>query len=231
MSMSNSGQLGFGGPGMMMMSGVSVNSSGLGGSGGGGSGGGSRVSTGAAPEDALSNRLELSMPIEMRIEELRHRLHVESAVCEGARNAITIMSSTPSSSQRTSDSASSKKALQQAQTKLQESLQRISLLNLSWQRIFKQLPSPPPPPPNQNYHNPHYPGPQSTFGPNATHPTVSLPKAAPVTGQLEVRLLGCQDLLDQVPDRQKRETTSFSIFDSFDKTPKALKSGKTYTVS
>lgn len=176
---------------------------------------GSRTSTGGAgpADDSLSNRLELSMPIEMRIEELRHRLHVESAVCEGARNAITIMSSTPSSSQRTSDSASTKKALQQAQTKLQESLQRISLLNLSWQRIFKQLP----PPANQQAASP------ANF---------SLPKAAPVTGQLEVRLLGCQDLLELVPDRQKRETTTFSILDSLslDKTPKALKSGKTYTV-
>lgn len=181
------------------------------------------VSSQSSADDSLSNRLELSMPIEMRIEELRHRLHVESAVCEGARNAITIMSSTPSSSQRTSDSASTKKALQQAQTKLQESLQRISLLNLSWQRIFKQLPSPPPPSFLLQQQQQ-----QSQSG-----MTLSLPKAAPVTGQLEVRLLGCQDLLEQVPDRHKRESTTFSIFDSLtlDKTPKALKSSsKTYTV-
>ena len=31
------------------------------------------------------------MPIDIRIEELRHRLHIESAVCEGAKNAINIL--------------------------------------------------------------------------------------------------------------------------------------------
>lgn len=43
------------------------------------------------------------MPVEIRIEELRHRLHIESAVCEGAKNAVNIIQS----------SKSDKKALQQ----------------------------------------------------------------------------------------------------------------------
>jgi hypothetical protein len=61
-----------------------------------------------------------------------------------------------------------------------------------------------------------------------------MPKSAPITGQLEVRLLGCQDLLENVPDRQKRD--SFTISGGLDKTPKSLKvssvmsSSKTYTV-
>jgi hypothetical protein len=60
-----------------------------------------------------------------------------------------------------------------------------------------------------------------------------IPKPGPITGQLEVRLLGCQDLLTNVPDRKKRD--SFSI-NAFDKTPKSLKissvinSSKSYTV-
>jgi hypothetical protein len=41
----------------------------------------------------LANKLELFVPVEMRIEELRHRLHVESAVCEGAKNAVNIIQS------------------------------------------------------------------------------------------------------------------------------------------
>jgi protein kinase N len=62
-----------------------------------------------------------------------------------------------------------------------------------------------------------------------------MPRAAPVTGQLEVRLMGCQDLLENVPDRQKREV--FTIPGNQEKTPKSLKvssgimgGSKSYTV-
>ena len=61
-----------------------------------------------------------------------------------------------------------------------------------------------------------------------------IPRPAPITGQLEVRLLGCQDLLDNVPDRQKRDT--FTVPGGIEKTPKSLKvsgvigGSKTYTV-
>ena len=156
------------------------------------------------PEEQLSNKLEVQMPVEIRIEELRHRLHIESAVCEGAKNAVNVIQS-----QKNYD----KKALQQAQNKLNESLQRISLLNLSWQRL----------PVRANYERPaHGLGEMTTI------------KPAPITGQLEVRLMGCQDLLENVPDRQKRDT--LTIPGSLDKTPRSLKvsgvmgGSKTYTV-
>lgn len=64
--------------------------------------------------------------------------------------------------------------------------------------------------------------------------TFELSKPALITGQLEVRLMGCQDLLENVPDRQKRDT--LTIPGGVDnKTPKSLKvagigSSKTYTV-
>ena len=103
-----------------------------------------------------------------------------------------------------------------AQNKINESLQRISLLNLSWQRILKSLPS------KANYE-------KSTLYGNG-----EIPRPAPITGQLEVRLLGCQDLLENVPDRQKRDT--FTVPGGIEKTPKSLKvsgvigGSKTYTV-
>jgi protein kinase N len=124
--------------------------------------------------DNLSNKLEVLMPVELRIEELRHRLHIESAVCEGAKNAVNVIQS----------QKNEKKALQQAQMKLNESLDRISLLNLSWQRILKSLPS------RSNYEK----------GTNI-FANGEMPRAAPITGQLEVRLMGCQDLLENVPER------------------------------
>lgn len=208
------------------------------------------------------------MPVEVRIEDLRHRLHVESAVCEGAKNAVNIIQS----------QKIDKKALQQAQNKLNESLQRISLLNLSWQRIFKNQPSSSKSSSlndhhHHNFHHTHHYHSQyranaggstqtptsyssySSYQPTNVTPLSSLssanssaydalmpPRAAPITGQLEVRLLGCQDLLENVPDRQKRDTTTFSIPSiSLEKTPKSLNkvsgvmaamsgSTKTYTV-
>ena len=166
----------------------------------------------------LSNKLELSMPVELRLEELRHRLHIESAVCEGAKNAVNIIQS----------QKNDKKALQQAQSKLNESLQRISLLNLSWQHILKGMAS----------RNGNANGNSFDRTPLQQQPPMfangEMPRAAPITGQLEVRLMGCQDLLECVPDRQKRDT--FTIPGSLDKTPKALKASgvmgasKTYTL-
>lgn len=98
-----------------------------------------------------------------------------------------------------------------AQNKLNESLQRISLLNLSWERVLKSLP-------NRNNYD------------NKTNNLIDLPRAAPITGQLEVRLMGCQDLLDIVPGRHKRDTVTIPTA-----TPKSMKvsstsSSKTYTV-
>lgn len=157
-------------------------------------------------EEAISNKLELLLPLEVRIEELRHRLHIESAVCEGAKNAVNIIQL----------QKNDKKALQQAQNKLNESLERISLLNMSWQRLLKSLPSRP------------------TFEKPNMFLNGDMPRPAPVTGQLEVRLMGCQDLLENVPDRQKKDT--FTIPGSIEKTPKTLKvsgvmgGSKTYTV-
>lgn len=158
----------------------------------------------ARGDENISNKLEVLLPIEIRIEELRHRLHIESAVCEGAKNAMNILHS-----QKNYD----RKALQQAQNKLNESLQRISLLNLSWERVLKSLPN------RSNYDN------------NKNNNLIDLPRAAPITGQLEVRLMGCQDLLDLVPGRHKRDTITIPAAT----TPKSIKvsstsSSKTYTV-
>ncbi|RNA15217.1 Serine threonine- kinase, partial [Brachionus plicatilis] len=147
-----------------------------------------------------ANKLELSMPVDIQLEELRHRLKVETAVYEGAKNAINIMQQ-----MQTKD----KKALHQAQTKLNESSERISLLSLSWQRLLKTHPN------------------RVNFDSNQ----LEILRAAPVTGQLEVRLMGCQDLLENVPDKKEHNHMSHGL----DKTPKVKVSGvmggsKTYNV-
>lgn len=59
------------------------------------------------------------MPVEIRIEELRHRLHIESAVCEGAKNAVNILQM-----QKTD-----KKALQQVIYNLKKDDKKNYLIN------------------------------------------------------------------------------------------------------
>ena len=179
----------------------------------------------------LANKLEVLMPVEIRLEELRHRLNIESAVCEGAKNAVNIIQM----------QKNDKKPLQQvffsiqnlmnskfylfvlkykAQSKLNESLEKISLLNLSWQRLLKTISS------RVNYE-------KANIFLNSGE---MMPKPAPITGQLEVRLLGCQDLLENVPDRHQNKRDSFNISNALDKTPKSLKvsgvmsTSKSYTV-
>ena len=88
------------------------------------------------------------------------------------------------------------------------------MLNLSWQTILK----------NQDSREFNFT--VSNFG--------DLPKPGPITGKLEVRLLGCQDLLENVPDRKKRD--SFTIAGGPERTPKSFKSysvngtSKSYTI-
>ena len=119
---------------------------------------------------------------------------------------------------------------EQAQNKLNESLQRISLLNLSRQRILKNSSNKSALERPYSFHSHNSAATTST---NNSSSLIELPRAAPITGQLEVRLMGCQDLLDVVPDRQKRDT--IFLPEPVTKTPKSGKistggSHKAYTL-
>ena len=107
-----------------------------------------------------------------RIDELRYRLHVECAVLEGARNVVKLP-------------ISSKKVLQEAQSNLVESSQKIDILRkaLEEQKTENDL--------SINQHR-------------------QIAKQAAITGKLEVRLVGCQGLLEDVPNRipNTKEATS-----------------------
>ncbi|KMQ91902.1 serine threonine-protein kinase n isoform x5 [Lasius niger] len=58
----------------------------------------------------------------------------------------------------------------------------------------------------------------------------SVSRCAAVTGQLEVRLMGCQDLAEEVPGRTKREHPASPDLRSFVKGVKGLSSSKSYSV-
>ncbi|KAL5012902.1 hypothetical protein ScPMuIL_011453 [Solemya velum] len=153
----------------------------------------------ASLEQDGSQRTEVS-PLELRIEELRHHMKIESAVMEGAKNAIKLLQNTKSQD---------KKALQEAsaQTSFAESNQKLELMRISLERricelgptnavkvelLKKELEiSSPIAYPNRD---------KSLLRHQNSSP---LAKMAALTGKLEVRLVGCQELLEDIPGRRK----------------------------
>ncbi|XP_046577454.1 serine/threonine-protein kinase N2-like isoform X1 [Haliotis rubra] len=147
-------------------------------------------------QDQSDGQCQTLSPLEMRIEELRHHLRIESAVTEGAKNVIRILQNSKSED---------KKALKEAQANLNESSQKIDLMRISLEkRLTEMEPSPKvqmlQEEINQLLH-PTYHGVRSSVN-NKQHNS-SLAKAAAVTGKLEVRLVGVQQLLEDIPTRRK----------------------------
>lgn len=171
--------------------------------------------------------------MEARIDELRYRLHVECAVLEGARNVVKLP-------------ISSKKVLQEAQSNLVESSQKIDILRKALEDCRQQIAS------NEseksaliktelansfalnlNIHSssvnlvgrigavresnqgdksniPQRPQQLLPLNGNSTIKPTQTSKQAAITGKLEVRLIGCQGLLEDVPGRtpNTKEATS-----------------------
>ncbi|XP_053138171.1 serine/threonine-protein kinase N3 isoform X2 [Hemicordylus capensis] len=142
-------------------------------------------------DPAVKNGGAVSL-LELRIEELRHRLRIEAAVAEGAKNVVKILGG-----RRVQD----RKVLAEAQARLQESSQKIDLLRLSLEHLLGRL-SPDHPKrailKQELVHSSFLGSPQG-----GAQPITSLIKPTGLTGTLEVRLMGCQDLLEKVPGRSR----------------------------
>ncbi|XP_062710335.1 serine/threonine-protein kinase N isoform X2 [Aedes albopictus] len=189
------------------------------------------------PEENGENRpRELESSLEDRIDELRHRLRIEAAVVDGAKNVIRTLQST-----KTID----KKALQEAQTRLSESSRKLDLLRKALELRRLELPqdsqaaiqlkaelqnvqaSSPVPVQYTSLH-PF----RGTAQGKPAH-SLSFSRCAAVTGKLEVRLMGCQDLLEDVPGRSRRDKDSSSSpgdLKSFVKGVTSRSSSKSYSV-
>ncbi|XP_054918010.1 serine/threonine-protein kinase N2 isoform X1 [Dermacentor andersoni] len=159
---------------------------------------------------------EVMSPVELQIEDLRHRLKVECAVVEGAKNVLKLC--------QAAGKVTDRKVFQEAQNSLVESSEKLDLVRRSlelkraelspgsakWQLLKRELESSQlvnPYSPSIVPHGPRteQPGlPASPLSPLAASPSVPLSKPASVTGQLQVRLMGCQGLLEDVPGRLPR---------------------------
>ncbi|XP_024002176.2 LOW QUALITY PROTEIN: serine/threonine-protein kinase N2 [Salvelinus sp. IW2-2015] len=141
---------------------------------------------------------ETISPLELRVAELRHHLKIEAAVAEGAKNVVKHLGGRKVQDRR---------ALAEAQTRLQESCQKLDLLRLSLERRLAELPG----------DHPKLSIIKEELALGASSPSLGLQlerlnstsscssssffKPATLTGRLEVRLMGCQDLQESVPGR------------------------------
>ncbi|ROI27802.1 Serine/threonine-protein kinase N2 [Anabarilius grahami] len=139
---------------------------------------------------------ETISPLELRVEELRHHVKIEAAVAEGAKNVVK---------QLGVRKVQDRRALAEAQARLQESSQKLDLLHLSLEQRLGELPHDHPK--RAAIKEELTVGSSPVVGLNrdrlrsSSSASSSLFKPASLTGRLEVRLMGCQDLLESVPGR------------------------------
>uniref|UniRef100_A0A8C7PBX8 protein kinase C n=1 Tax=Oncorhynchus mykiss TaxID=8022 RepID=A0A8C7PBX8_ONCMY len=137
------------------------------------------------------------LPLDLRVEELCHHARIESAVAEGAKNVMKLLGS---------GKVTEKRAHSEAQARFNESSQKLDLLKYSLEERLSELPKNHPRSSSiveelSLMASPTLSPRSSIISTQNQYSTVAKPAA--LTGTLDVRLMGCQDLLENVPGRSK----------------------------
>ncbi|KAM3868401.1 serine/threonine-protein kinase N2-like [Diretmus argenteus] len=169
-----------------------------GGGGGGGGGGG--------------NSADAAKPLDVHVAELQHYIQRETDVLVLAKDVVKQLEGLSSLDQ---------KALTEAQSRVQESSQKLDLLRLSLEKRLKGKTEDHPRHPvgddDQSTGSPPPEKPKQGCLQSSLSPSVFSIKPASLTGKVEVRLLGCEDLIKSEPD-QVTHTTPHSSVDQPDGT-------------
>uniref|UniRef100_A0A673AN06 protein kinase C n=1 Tax=Sphaeramia orbicularis TaxID=375764 RepID=A0A673AN06_9TELE len=151
-----------------------------------------------ANELSFENNEVIGDPLDLRVEELCHHAKIESAVAEGAKNVMKLLGS---------GKVTEKRAHSEAQARFNESSQKLDLLRYSLEQRLNELPKNHPRSSSiveelSLLSSPALTSPRSSIiSTQNQYSTVTKPAA--LTGTLDVRLMGCQDLLENVPGRSK----------------------------
>uniref|UniRef100_A0A8C5E8I0 protein kinase C n=1 Tax=Gouania willdenowi TaxID=441366 RepID=A0A8C5E8I0_GOUWI len=156
-------------------------------------------------ELSFENNDPIISPLDLRVEELCHHSKIESAVAEGAKNVMKLLGS---------GKVTEKRAHSEAQARFNESSQKLDLLRYSLEQRLNELPKNHP---RSNsiieelslLSSPALSPRSSLISTQNQYSTVTKPAA--LTGTLDVRLMGCQDLLENVPGRWSPSETRSSF--------------------
>uniref|UniRef100_A0A8C5FG03 protein kinase C n=1 Tax=Gadus morhua TaxID=8049 RepID=A0A8C5FG03_GADMO len=150
-----------------------------------------------ANELSFDNNDVMGDPLDLRVEELCHHARIESAVAEGAKNVMKLLGT---------GKVTEKRAHSEAQARFNESNQKLDLLRYSLEQRLSELPKNHPRSSSiveelALLSSPALSPRASMLSTQNQYSTVAKPAA--LTGTLDVRLMGCQDLLESVPGRSK----------------------------